>query len=91
MNKKNIFVFIAFCFFLTGCIAGDPSYENNPAGFFHGLWHGMIVWITFFVSLFHSGVDIYELNNVGGWYDFGFILGAGGSSGGCSSACTRRN
>jgi len=31
--------------------------------------------ITFVVSLFASGVSIYETNNNGRWYEFGFLLG----------------
>ena len=31
--------------------------------------------ITFIVSLFADGVRIYETNNNGRWYDFGFMLG----------------
>lgn len=47
-----------------------------PAGFWAGLWHGLLIGITFFVSLFNNGVRIYETNNTGRWYDFGFLLGA---------------
>ncbi len=57
----------------------------EPAGFLAGLWHGLICPITFFVSLFKPGVRIYEVNNCGGWYDFGFLLGASGSLGGSGS------
>jgi len=53
----------------------------HPAGFFSGLWHGVISPITFIVSLFNDGVAIYEVHNSGGWYDFGFLIGVGGSWG----------
>lgn len=63
------------------CVAGSNSkYQEpgaDPAGFWAGLWHGMIAPITFFVSLFADGVRIYETNNRGRWYDFGFMLGIG--------------
>lgn len=48
-----------------------------PAGFWGGLWHGIIAPITFLISLFARGVRIYETNNNGLWYDFGFMLGIG--------------
>jgi hypothetical protein len=54
----------------------------EPAGFWAGFWHGLISPITFVVSLFNPGVRFYETNNNGGWYDFGFILGASSSLGG---------
>ena len=45
------------------------------AGFWAGLWHGLIVPITFLVSLITTEVRIYEVNNNGRWYDFGFLFG----------------
>jgi len=60
----------------------------EPAGFFSGLWHGIILPITFVVSLFNPDVGIYEYNNNGGWYNFGFVLGAGSSGSGANSAVT---
>ena len=47
-----------------------------PAGFWVGLWHGVISPITFIVSLFNPQVRMYETHNRGCLYDFGFILGA---------------
>jgi hypothetical protein len=48
-----------------------------PRVFGRGLWHGIVAPITFIVSLFADGVRIYETNNNGRWYDFGFMLGIG--------------
>lgn len=68
---------------LTACAAGaNPAVDTSPpdgdvAGFFTGLWHGVIIPITFIISLFTESVSIYEVHNSGGWYDFGFVLGAG--------------
>ena len=59
--------------------------DAPPAGFFAGLWHGLILPITFIISLFDSDVRIYECNNSGLWYDFGFLLGASSSLGGGGS------
>lgn len=59
--------------------------DADPAGFWSGLWHGLIAPITFFVSLFVDGVSIYETNNNGRWYEFGFMLGIGGCVGGSGS------
>ncbi len=68
---------------LTACAAGAnpavdvPADDGNVAGFWLGLWHGIIIPVTFIVSLFSDTVSIYEVHNNGGWYDFGFVLGAG--------------
>ena len=56
--------------------------DAAPAGFLAGLWHGLILPITFIVSLFNMNVRIYEKNNSGRWYDFGFLIGASSSLGG---------
>jgi hypothetical protein len=68
---------------LSACAAGAnpnldvPTSEGDVAGFWLGLWHGIIVPFTFIISLFSDTVSIYEVHNNGGWYDFGFVLGAG--------------
>jgi len=65
---------------LSGCAAGADTLPvaagSHPAGFWLGLWHGFICPITLIVSFFSSTVGIYEVHNNGGWYDFGFVLGA---------------
>jgi hypothetical protein len=57
----------------------------NGAGFWAGLWHGLIAPIVFFVSLFTAKVRIYETNNTGRWYDCGFLIGASIAFGGGGS------
>lgn len=51
--------------------------EGRTAGFLKGIWHGLISPITFIISLFSRNVRFYEVHNNGGWYNFGFVLGAG--------------
>jgi len=60
----------------------------EPAGFLAGFWHGLICPFTFIGSLFSPGVGMYEVNNNGRWYDFGFLLGASSSLGGGGSAAS---
>ncbi len=77
------FAIIALVLVLAACAAGpNPEMGTSPAGgevagFFAGLWHGIISPITFLISLFTEDVNIYEVHNNGNWYDFGFVLGAG--------------
>jgi uncharacterized membrane protein YciS (DUF1049 family) len=78
MKKILIIVFILFLLIFTiSCNAGAERYngEENKAGFLSGLWHGVISFITFIISIFNKDVEIYEANNVGTLYDLGFILG----------------
>jgi hypothetical protein len=84
---------------LTACAPGPnperdkPDDQGEVAGFWRGLWHGSISPVTFVVSLFSPNVRLYEVHNSGGWYDFGFLLGAscslGGAAGG-SARCGKR-
>ncbi len=62
--------------------------DAKPAGFWAGLWHGIILPITFIIRLFNPNVGIYEINNNGKWYDFGFFLGVSGSLGGTTRTIT---
>src|SRR5918992_5181592 len=55
---------------------------EDPAGFLMGLWHGIILPVTFVISLFSDDVSIYEVVNSGNWYHFGFVLGVMISLGG---------
>jgi hypothetical protein len=79
---------------LSACAAGpNEAQADQGAGFWLGLWHGLIAPITFIVSLFTENVNVYEVHNNGNWYDFGFMLGvmcafSGGGAGG--AATTRR-
>ena len=80
---------------LSSCAAGGNPNEGvqresaeKPAGFWRGVWHGMIILFAFVVSLFKSSVGIYEVHNTGWSYNLGFLLGvliiyAGGSGGVC--------
>jgi hypothetical protein len=87
--------------FMSACAAGPNPLVNEPrstgesaAGFWLGLWHGLICPITFVISLFSDTVQFYEVHNNGGWYNSGFLLGAASilaGSGNASSTGTRRD
>jgi hypothetical protein len=88
---------LATALLLSACAAGpNPAAGTGeePAGFWLGLWHGIIVPITFVISLFTDNVSPYEAANSGNRYDFGFFLGVtislGGSGGGATRARRRR-
>jgi len=46
--------------------------------------------MTFVVSLFTDAVRVYAVPNLGRWYDFGFMLGIGGFSGGVFAGSRKR-
>ena len=66
---------------LPGCadsVSFTAASTISPVGFWHGLWHGLILPFAWIVSLFNSDVAVYAIYNNGGWYDFGFVIGVGG-------------
>ncbi len=48
---------------------------GKQADFLSGLWHGLLLPIFFIVSFFNDDVSIYETNNIGRLYNFGFLIG----------------
>lgn len=65
---------------LSGCadhVQFAAAATREPVGFWYGLWHGMILPFSWFLSLFMDDVAVYAIYNNGGWYDFGFFLGVG--------------
>ena len=83
---------------LVSCAAGPNALAHSAgadgriAGFWLGLWHGVICPVTFVISLFSDKVHLYEVHNNGGWYNFGFIFGACMIfGGGGNSACRKKS
>lgn len=74
---------LAMMMALLSCAPGANHLEKTPreggkvAGFWLGLWHGLISPVTFVISIFTPNVRFYEVHNNGSWYNFGFVLGAG--------------
>ncbi len=82
---------------MAGCAAGrnpmvhTPTSDGSVAGFWLGLWHGFIAPISFIISLLNGDVHIYEVHNNGGWYNFGFLLGASSSLGGGGATVSKNS
>jgi hypothetical protein len=98
-SLRWVAIAVALMVVLSACAAGanpaidTPSADGDVAGFWLGLWQGIIVPIAFIISLFSDTVSIYEVHNNGGWYDFGFVIGAGfflGGGGAGARGATRR-
>jgi hypothetical protein len=81
---------------LTACagLAGPNNVANvdtdHISGFWAGLWQGLIMPISFVISLFTDSINIYDVHNSGNWYNFGFVLGAIVLPGGGARASRRR-
>jgi hypothetical protein len=84
-TEMRILLFLVVLLLLTtllSCTAGpnvlkgSSGANNVVAGSWRGLWHGFICLFTMIASLFSNSVTIYEVHNNGGWYNFGFVIGA---------------
>jgi hypothetical protein len=72
----KLLIVIPLLLLLTSCAAGNAQFTTeNPAGFWYGLWHGIISVFSLIIHIFNNNISVYEINNTGGWYDFGFIFG----------------
>lgn len=84
MKTKNLLSIIVLVLFALTVLSSCADVQNIEAcktghtyGFFGGLWHGMIAPVSFVISLFSDEVAVWAVNNNGGWYSFGFLLGVG--------------
>lgn len=92
-NGRRRYLYLVLAIVAAGAMAAcahqPRSYGDDLPGFFHGLWHGFTILFSLIGSIFMD-VRIYEFPNSGGWYDFGFLIGAatflGGSTAGASNS-----
>jgi hypothetical protein len=99
-DVSKIFILIALALVVAltvGCapgpnaLANSQDEEGNIAGFWQGLWHGIIAPITFIISLFSSNLHMYEVHNNGAWYNFGYLIGMSIILGGGGGGAARRS
>ena len=71
-------------------LANVPSRTGVVSGFWRGLWNGVIAPVTFIISLFDKGVQMYDVHNNGAWYNVGFFIGITALFGGGAGSAARR-
>ncbi len=96
LNRTTARLFLLFFFLImSGCADVEPEVseclQGHTYGFWAGLWHGIIAPVSFVGSLFFDDIAVWAVNNNGGWYTFGFVLGSGIIGGGGGSAARRRS
>ncbi len=69
---------------LTSC--APQGYESNEAGFFSGIWHGLIIVFSLLGKLSGADIGIYAEHNTGFFYWLGYIIGIGGCGAGGGAA-----
>lgn len=76
---KKVFMFVMVALLLSGCadyVTLDQAAKLTQVGFWHGLWHGLILPFAFLISIFDDSVTVYAIYNNGIWYNWGFVMGA---------------
>ncbi len=90
MKKVALFICIVL---LSSCADVQhnlkPCLDGHIYGFFGGLWHGIVVPVSWIGSLLDNDIAVWAVNNNGGWYTFGFIIGIGTLAGGTSKSTSR--
>lgn len=65
----------AIALLFASCLPGDGrNSADKPANFLTGIWHGWIAPLSLIVGIFKGNIRLYEPNNSGWWYDFGFYM-----------------
>jgi hypothetical protein len=70
-----LIVLLTSALLLQACATQPGPPTVDPPGFLMGLLHGFLILFSFIGSIF-TDVRIYAFPNSGGWYDFGYLLGA---------------
>lgn len=74
--------------FLASCAYQPEPEAFDPPGFLLGAVHGFTMAFSLIAEIF-SDVRIYAFPNLGGWYDLGYVIGAGLFLGGSGVGSTR--
>lgn len=93
MNTRVLIVVgLLLMVFITACAPGSLRFEDehNKAGFFWGVWHGWIAPVSLIWQIFNPNVRIYEANNAGWLYDFGYYIAVIGGFGGLALSRKKR-
>ena len=93
MKIKFMFLIVLSLVLLSACVPGSDMFvgEDNTAGFFMGVWHGWIAPFSLIFGFFNDTSRIYEPNNTGWWYDFGFYMAIISGFGGFSLSRKNKN
>jgi len=78
LQRRRVRAFLILCaaaLLVASCATQPTLVEPGPPGFLSGLLHGFLIFFSFIGSLF-TDYRIYAFPNTGGWYDFGYLLGA---------------
>lgn len=88
VGRVPVAIFAGFCLaaiLAASCATQPLQADADLPGFFSGLLHGFLIFFSLIGSIF-TDYRIYAFPNSGGWYDFGFFLGATAVLGGAGAS-----
>lgn len=91
----TLFLLILLLLILAGCVPGPNQFKGTVgehggvAGFWLGLWQGLIAPFTLIASLLKGDINIYEVHNNGAWYNLGYLFGLACFFGGSGTRAAR--
>lgn len=89
-RRQIAVVVLAGTLFVVSSCATQPAPEAyEPPGFFLGLFHGFTLMFSLIGGLF-THYRVYAFPNSGGWYDFGYAIGAASFFGGSGRKSARK-
>jgi hypothetical protein len=77
LKAAKIAVALGVILLLAACATQPPVGLGSNPGFFSGLFHGFFSLFSLIAGIF-TDIKVYNSPNTGWWYDFGFLIGAGG-------------
>jgi hypothetical protein len=84
---------VAVAIYIIVYHVGMPTRDLSgaPAGFWLGIWQGLIVFLSFIASWFDNNIVLYQVSNNGFWYNLGYVIGLIilGAGGGGSARASR--
>ncbi|WP_421751327.1 hypothetical protein [Croceimicrobium sp.] len=90
MKTKSLQIIALGLIILSLSSCAPSGFEEEPAGFFYGLWHGFIIFFSTLGKLFGRDIGIHALNNTGWPYWLGFLIGLSSAIGGGSRAASHK-
>jgi hypothetical protein len=77
--RQKLSLILILIVLLTSCVNVVNIKEclpmEEPSGFWSGTLDGMIMGPSFICSIIWDDIAIYDVNNNGVWYNFGFVGG----------------